>query len=70
MPEDYAECFKSLGDAQIIDPALAARLSQMARFKNRLVHIYWDIDYGQVYDIIRHDIGDLEEFSRQVVKLL
>ncbi|MBW2066568.1 MAG: DUF86 domain-containing protein [Deltaproteobacteria bacterium] len=70
VPEDYAECFQFLGDEHLIDPDLAVRLSQMARFRNRLVHLYWDIDYGQVYEIIKNDIDDLEEFSNQVVRLL
>ncbi|MBW2301805.1 MAG: DUF86 domain-containing protein [Deltaproteobacteria bacterium] len=70
VPEDYAECFRSLGEGHLIDRGLAARLSQMAQFRNRLVHLYWDIDYGQVYDIIQHDIKDLKDFSNQVLRLL
>jgi len=70
VPEDYAECFRFLGEEHLVDHDLAVRLSQMARFRNRLVHLYWDIDYGQVYDIIKHDINDLEEFSNQIVRLL
>ena len=70
VPEDYAECFQILGSEGILEPDLASRLSQMARFRNRLVHMYWDIDYAQVYDIIVHDLKDLEEFSGQVAKLI
>lgn len=70
VPEDYAEYFQILGSEGILDPDLASRLSQMARFRNRLVHMYWDIDYAQVYDIIVHDLKDLEEFSGQVAKLI
>jgi len=54
IPEDYAECFHLLGDAGRIDPQLAERLAEMARFRNRLVHLYAEIDYGQVYDIIQN----------------
>ncbi len=70
VPEDYAECFRSLGEGHLIDRGLAGRLSQMAQFRNRLVHLYWDIDYEQVYDIIQHDIKDLKDFSNQVLRLL
>lgn len=70
VPEDYAECFRLLGDEGLIDRDLAQRLSQMARFRNRLVHIYWDIDYRQVFEIIKQDLTDLEEFSNQVLELL
>lgn len=70
VPEDYAHCFRLLGEANIIDPDLAARLSRMARFRNRLVHLYWDIDYAQVYAIINQDLNDLDEFANSVAKLL
>jgi len=70
VPEDYAECFRSLGEGHLIDRGLTDRLSQMAQFRNRLVHLYWDIDYEQVYDIIQHDIKDLKDFSNQVLRLL
>jgi len=44
IPEDYGDCFRDLGDANLIDPPLAGRLADMARFRNRLVHLYLNID--------------------------
>jgi len=70
VPEDYAQCFTLLGESQLIPTQLAERLAAMARFRNRLVHLYWDIDYGQVYDVIQNDLGDLEAFSFEVAKWL
>jgi len=70
VPEDYAECFRLLGEAHIIDTQLAERLAEMAQFRNRLVHLYAEIDYGQVYDIIQNDLDDLEAFSKEVAKSL
>lgn len=70
VPKDYAGCFDRLGEAGIIDVGLAARLAQMARFRNRLVHVYWDTDYRQVHRIIRDDLDDLESFVQSAEKLL
>jgi len=39
VPEDYAGCFKLLGDAGIIDKDLSNRLSRMARFRNLSISI-------------------------------
>jgi uncharacterized protein YutE (UPF0331/DUF86 family) len=70
VPEEYAACFKMLGQSGLIDDALAARLSQMARFRNLLVHHYWKIDYERMYDLITGpDMDDLAELTRQVSKL-
>ncbi len=70
VPDEYAECFGLLGDAGIIPASLMERLQQMARFRNLLVHVYWKIDYGQVYDIIRRNLGDLRSFASAIVRLI
>ena len=43
-PETYADIFKSLLKMKIINVALSDRMILMAKFRNRLVHLYWDID--------------------------
>lgn len=65
-----AGCFGALGSAGIILPDLASRLQQMARFRNLLVHVYWRIDYGRVYDVLEHDLGDLRAFVGVVSQLV
>jgi uncharacterized protein YutE (UPF0331/DUF86 family) len=70
IPEDYAACFGVLADATIIPPDLASRLQQMARFRNMLVHIYWKLDHGQVYDILSRNLDDLRDFSRTIAGLV
>jgi uncharacterized protein YutE (UPF0331/DUF86 family) len=66
VPDDYAQCFRILGEAGLISQELASRLSMMARFRNRLVHMYWDVDYTQVYEILSQNLSDLEQFCREV----
>ena len=48
-----------LFEAGLIPEGLSTRLQQMARFRNLLVHIYWKLDYGRIYDIMQRDTGDL-----------
>jgi uncharacterized protein YutE (UPF0331/DUF86 family) len=71
VPEEYAACFKLLGDSDIIERELATRLAQMARFRNLLVHHYWEIDYSRLYQLITgSDLEDLEEFVCQIGRLI
>lgn len=70
VPEEYAQCFLLLGETGLLPVDLAARLAGMARFRNRLVHLYCDVDFGQVYDIIDRDLGDLQAFSEAVASWL
>jgi uncharacterized protein YutE (UPF0331/DUF86 family) len=42
-PETYADIFIQLRNMEIIDGPLCDRLVKMAKFRNRLVHLYWEI---------------------------
>jgi hypothetical protein len=42
----------------------------MARFRNLLVHVYWKIDYGQVYDVITTRLEDLRAFRSAMAGLI
>ena len=41
VPDEYAACFAGLSQAGLVPADLSARLQQMARFRNLLVHVYW-----------------------------
>ena len=70
VPEEYAQCFANLRDAGIIPADLTERLQQMARCRNLLVHMYWRIDYGQVYDILHGNLQDLRTFAAAIALLV
>lgn len=42
----------------------------MARLRNLLVHVYWKIDYSQVYNVIRGNLGDLRAFAAAMAQLV
>lgn len=70
VPEEYAGCFSALEQAGIIPTDLSIPLQQMARFRNLLVHVYWKIDYGQVYDVITTRLDDLRAFRAAIARLI
>ncbi len=59
-PSSYAECFEILHQQGAIEQSLSERLRAMARFRNLLLHRYWEVDDQRVLAIARHDLGDLE----------
>jgi uncharacterized protein YutE (UPF0331/DUF86 family) len=61
-PSSYAECFEGLESLGILDRSLTERLTRMARFRNLLIHRYWQIDPQRVLLYARENLGDLEEF--------
>ncbi len=69
-PQDYADCFQVLAELGVISDDFAQRLSQMARFRNLLVHLYWQVDNQRVYQIIQTNLGDLKSFRQAILAYL
>ena len=67
VPENYAQCFELLGEAGIISVELSGTLQRMARFRNLLVQVYYNVDDEQLYEIISKHIGDLRRFCNSIV---
>jgi len=42
----------------------------MARFRNMLVHIYWEIDDEKIFDILTSDLIDFDSYIKEVVHFL
>lgn len=66
-PSDYADAFRSLAEAEVLTRELAARLEQMARFRNLLVHEYAEVDDRRVHAFLRRDLEDLDRFVAAVL---
>jgi len=66
-PEDYADSFKVLQEAGIFNSNFVVNLIKMARFRNRLVHLYWKIDDDKVYESLKSNLADFEEFEKQLL---
>ncbi len=61
-PEDYADTFKVMRERGAFDAAFTENLVRMARFRNRLVHIYWEVDNDELYNILQSRIEDIRQF--------
>ena len=69
-PEDYADTFRVMEENGVFDADFTSALIQMARFRNRLVHIYWDIDDGEICRIIQTRLQDIRRFLKELGKFL
>jgi len=69
-PSTYRESFEILSDEGIIPSELGDDLSDLAGFRNVLVHIYWRLNLEEVYGVLKNDLGSVKEFRDIVKKLL
>lgn len=61
-PADYAHLFTLLEENRILTAPVAESMRQMARFRNRIVHLYWDVDLDLVYGYLTDRLGDLDSY--------
>ncbi len=61
-PTTYADAFRRLAAAGVIDPTLAGRLSRADGFRNVVAHAYDHLDMARVFQAAREGPADLEAF--------
>jgi len=66
VPEDYSDTFRVMGENNLLPADFIPTLVDMAKFRNRLVHRYWDVDTTYLYQVLKEDYGDLERFLTEV----
>jgi len=69
-PSTYRESFEILYEERLIPKVLSDRLSDLAGFRNILVHIYLRLDIDAVYEVLQRDLSALKEYERAVKRLL
>lgn len=69
-PEDYADAFQVLGEQGVFDNGFLRFLKDMARFRNRLTHLYWEVDDDQVYEILQSGLIDFKTFLNKIAAFL
>lgn len=61
-PQTYADIFENLYQAEILERDFSNNLKNMAKFRNKLVHVYWEIDHGFVYELLQNNLDDILKF--------
>jgi uncharacterized protein YutE (UPF0331/DUF86 family) len=64
-PEDYTDTFMVMKEKGAFDERFTSSLIQMVSFRNRLVHIYWDVDDAELYRIIQTNLQDIRQFLKE-----
>jgi uncharacterized protein YutE (UPF0331/DUF86 family) len=69
-PETYADIFKEMHRLGVVDQDFMQRLIKMAKFRNRLVHLYWELNRETIYDFLQNNLDDFTLFQQKVVDFL
>lgn len=70
VPDDYADTFQVLGEQGVFDKEFLRSLKDMVRFRNRLIHLYREVDDEQVYEILQTRLDDFKTFLDRTAAFL
>lgn len=67
----YKEMALKMGEYKLVPEEFAkTKLTEMAKYRNRLVHFYAQVSAEELYKIIQEDLGDFEVFLSAVKDIL
>ncbi len=69
-PQIYSDIFRILENNKIIGRQCRDRCIEMVKFRNRIVHIYHEIDLDMVLKFIKEDVDDFKLFVYEISELL
>ena len=66
-PLQLRDCLAILGEEQVIPQEFARDILPLVGLRNRLVHVYSEIDHDQIYAFLTMRLGDFETYARHIV---
>jgi uncharacterized protein YutE (UPF0331/DUF86 family) len=70
VPEDYGDTFTVMREVGAIEEAFSEELVKMTKFRNRLVHLYWEVDDRQLHEILQTRLDDFKIFLDSISTFL
>ncbi|WP_434509824.1 type VII toxin-antitoxin system HepT family RNase toxin [Desulfitobacterium sp. AusDCA] len=68
VPATSADAVKLLSEHGLFNEQQTLRTIQMIKFRNRIVHLYQEVNNEQVYEILQTGLSDIQEFIDQIEK--
>ncbi len=62
QPQDFRDVFTVLNENGILPTDFTLTLRRMAGLRNRLVHLYWEVDDAQIYADLQDHLGDFDRY--------
>jgi len=69
-PSFSAEVIEILTEARFIDPKDQDRYISMVQFRNRVVHVYNNIDVEVLHGILQQEIDDIRRLYRTLLQII
>ena len=68
--QESRHVFRFLVEAGYLDEDFGQAMMAMVGFRNRLVHLYWDVDVERLYQYLQEDVTLLRHYRDLVLQIL
>lgn len=65
-PRSYADSFAVLAEHQVLPAEFLVTARKMVGMRNRLVHLYWEVDDETVWETLQNNLDDFDRFKAAV----
>jgi uncharacterized protein YutE (UPF0331/DUF86 family) len=69
-PQESRDVYRFLMQAGYLDATTCETMTAMVGLRNRIVHLYWDIDTVRLYDYLSQDVEPLHAFRDFALQVL
>jgi len=65
-PKSYKDVIVILNENHILPDDFTKVMINMVKFRNLLVHLYWEVKPEEVINILKHDLKDFDKFKNYI----
>ena len=69
-PQESRDVYQFLIDTGYLDRPFGETMMAMVGFRNRLVHLYWDVDVEKLYQYLQEDVTLLRQFRDFTLQII
>lgn len=69
-PQESRDVYQFLIDTGYLDRPFGEAMMAMVGFRNRLVHLYWDVDVEKLYQYLQEDVKLLHQFRDFTLQII
>lgn len=67
IPDEYKKIGRILAENGVVPYEMGEKIVSLAGLRNILVHLYWQIDYEKIYEIITQEIHFFERYAQIIL---
>ena len=68
IPKTYQDSLDLLFEAGVLPKEKTSAFRTMVKFRNRVVHLYDEVEPERIFQILEEDLGDFEVFVKSILR--